>query len=192
MFNSFAKGNAVVFIIGIEEKMHRGRIFKCSSDSMEREGREIVFLESISGYCYAGHLNLVQVSNDNTFTCDGCGNLHLSNKENCFPMPEICATFCFNCRLKITKETEARKFIDETLSNMANPYIVFENKDISVAGQIFEQEIQTKVDEISSAIQYARDEQHKNPIPRYLVIDTDENPLMVEEIIQLMKKYEVL
>ena len=64
-------------------------------------------------------------------------------------------------------------------------HAVFKHEDVSKLPQVFRNDLAT----IAWAIRSERAAVKKNPMPEYIVINTDEDTQMIDEIITVMKRY---
>ena len=177
------KGDKVVMHTCMEAEFHEGIVWNVSYEEFTRKGygqHSIVFLEGFSGSFSTEYLRKVDPSEE-TVECIFCESQVLVESNGYVPDETLGTYWCRQCAAEEAKRQKVLKEVEQ----MKITHTVFKNEDIEKLTVKEKRELAY----VESCLTEIRGLNGKEPYPKYIVINTDENPQMIEEIIQVMKRY---
>ncbi|WP_196243730.1 hypothetical protein [Lysinibacillus sphaericus] len=176
-----AKGDKVVMENCMEAKFHEGVVWNVTYEEFTRKGygqRPVVFLEGFSGSFTTDYLRKVDPSEE-TIVCIMCDTQVLVDSNGYISGTKLGTYWCKECA---DKEENRQKVLKE-VKQMKITHTVFKNEDLN---SLLEKDALIKFP--FEYVQAAYIQQRKKE-DKYIVINTDENPRMIEEIIKVMKQF---
>jgi len=178
------KGDTVVMENCGEAKHYEGVIWTCRTGEQELCGSQVVWLEDFSGAFAAKYLRKIDVD-EATVTCSTCEKKILHDSQGYYFDG---LTGKYSCNKCYEKEIHRLK-VQQELDAIEITHTVFKNSDIEKAAKEFSSRVKTDLEGIAGVINHVRKDEGRSQNPRYIVINTDEDPRMIEEIIKVMKRY---
>ena len=165
----------------MEAEFHEGIVWNVSYEEFTRKGygqHPVVFLEGFSGSFSAEYLRKVDPSEE-TVECIFCDTQVLVDSNGYITGEKSGTYWCKECAVDEERKQKVLKEVEQ----MKITHTVFKNEDLQ---SLLEKEVLIKFP--LEYVQAAYIEQRKKE-DKYIVINTDEDPRMIEEIIQVMKRY---
>lgn len=175
------KGDKVVMHTCMEAQFHEGIVWDVSYDEFTRNGQHpVVFLEGFSGSFAAEYLRKVDPSEE-TVECIMCDTQVLADSKGYIPGTKLGSYWCKECAAEEEKQQKILKEVEQ----MKITHTVFKNEDIEKLTVKEKRDLAY----VESCLTEIRGLQGKDPYPRYITINCDEDPQMIEEIIKVMKRF---
>ncbi|MBD8521831.1 hypothetical protein [Lysinibacillus fusiformis] len=179
------KGDKVVMHTCMEAQFHEGIVWDVSYDEFTRNGQHpVVFLEGFSGSFAVEYLRKVDPSEE-TIECIMCDTQVLADSKGYIPGTKLGSYWCKECAVEEEKQQKILKEVEQ----MKITHTVFKNSDLEKAAKEFSNRVKTDLEGIAVVVNHVRKDEGRSRNPRYIVINTDENPRMIEEIIKVMKRF---
>ncbi|MEK5331525.1 hypothetical protein [Lysinibacillus sp. FSL W8-0992] len=174
------KGNKVVMHSCIEAKHYEGIVWTCSTGEQDLCGSPVVWLEDYCGAFAAKYLRKIS-ENENTVPCVDC-NKQILHDSNGYYFYALSGKYCCN---ECYKKSLLRQKVQDEIEQMQITHTVFKNEDVDRLPLKERREFAY----LEARITDIRTLEGKKPFPKYIVINTDEDPQMIEEIIKVMKRF---
>lgn len=175
----YNKGDKVVMHTCMEANFHEGIVWDVSYNEFTRNGQHpVVFLEGFSGSFAVEYLRKVDPSEE-TIECIMCDTQVLADSKGYIPGTKLGSYWCKECAVEEEKQQKILKEVEQ----MKITHTVFKNEDLN---SLLEKDALIKFP--FEYVQAAYIQQRKKE-DKYIIINTDENPRMIEEIIKVMKRF---
>ncbi len=178
------KGNKVAMHTCIEAKHYEGIVWTCSTGEQDLCGSPVVWLEDYSGAFAVKYLRKVD-SAEETVECIFCESKVLVESNGYVPDETLGTYWCKQCAAEEAKRQKVLKEVEQ----MQITHTVFKNSDIEKASKEFSSQVKKDLEGIAVVVNHVRKDEGRSQNPRYIVINTDENPDMIDEIIKVMKRF---
>lgn len=172
------KGDKVVMHTCGEAKHYEGIVWTCRTGEQDLCGSPVVWLEGFSGGFASRYLRKVS-EGENTVPCVDCNKRILHDSKGYY-FYALSGKYCCNeCYKKSLKHQEIQREVEQ----MKITHTVFKNEDLKT---LLDKDVLIKFP--FEYVQAAYIQQRKKE-DKYIVINTDEEPEFIEEIIKVMKRY---
>lgn len=179
------KGDTVVMHDCGEAGHYEGVIWTCRSGEGDLCSNRVVWLEDFSGGFAVKYLRKVDVSKEETVICQGCDKLILADSKGYTVLLESEGVYCIQCEKKNSERMQAQAFVHNAMNEFEMSHTVFKNAHV----EKLHLENKRDLAYIEACISDIRIQEGKHPYPEYIVINKDEDPQMVKEIIEVMKRF---
>lgn len=181
------QGDSVIMHTCGEADHYKGIIWTCESDEWKLPSdTSVVKLKGFSGAFATEFLNKINPTDDEIVICESCDKAILADSKGYEVYLESDGAYCLQCEKAVSEKLQAQAFVHNALNETEITHTVVKNEDIEKLSL----EEKRELSYLEARITEIRESQGKEPYPRYIIINTDEEPQMIKEIIQVMKRFE--
>lgn len=174
-----------------EAKHYEGIVWTCSTNEwITNEGRgvyeqRLVMLEDFSGSFHTKYLRKIEVADGEIVLCESCNKSILVDSKGYVESLDLEGTYCLQCAKERNDYLKAQKLVNDAMKKMTISHTVIKNSDVET---YLDKSDQAVFEECVGRIQVERAMKGLGN-ENYIVINPNEEPKMVKEIIEIMKSY---